>query len=204
MPDVVPHALPDGQSGGLQLSVDGETWGDRLPAALFGPSVRIVPGETVAADLWVRNTSREHARLELEVSTGAEPGTGLGGWIQVAIDGDPAVASSTWRGPVLSPGQSRRVEIRVHLPAEAPNATRADRATVVDTVRLVSTGSPTSPSPSGPPEPGHPGAQDDGRADGGAGRGLATTGADLTALGALALLLACAGAGALRARRRAG
>ena len=60
----------------LEVSLDGSTWSAALPAHLFPSPAVIVPGDVVAATLWVRNGSGDRARVDLEVADdlGVSPG----------------------------------------------------------------------------------------------------------------------------------
>ncbi|MFF2269956.1 hypothetical protein ACFVTZ_16970 [Cellulosimicrobium cellulans] len=181
-----------GDEDALRLSADGTTWAPGLPASLFGSDALVVPGTTVARDLWVRNDGPTAARVLVDLAPDVDPTvprTGLGAWLDVRLDGVEPVAA-TWEGPVLDPGEASRVEVSVAMSAEAPSSTRRSVAGVLETVHLVGVTDPAPPPAAGEEPPS-------------TGPGLARTGADVWWLAAAAALAAAAGlvlAGLGRAR----
>ncbi|MDM7854393.1 hypothetical protein [Cellulomonas alba] len=197
-------------SSGIELSPDGATWGTTLAGALFGTPTHLVPGDVVAASLWVRNASTTTARVELRAPAGIGAHDGsFAGDLRLTVDGRTLGGGSTWDGPVLAPGGATRVPLVVTYVATAGSSGLLQAASVLDSVSLVEVDPtpppPTTPPPGGTPapaggptSPAHPGP--------GAPGGLASTGAAAarevgTAFGVTlvgALLLAAA-----RRRRRA-
>ena len=60
---------PLGSAGsGLLLSTDGEQWAPELTDGLFRSDLVLVPGTSLTADLWVRNTTDRPAVLQMGVS----------------------------------------------------------------------------------------------------------------------------------------
>lgn len=62
-----------GEEDALRLSADGATWATGLPASLFGPDALVVPGATVARDLWVRNDGPTAARVLVDLAADVDP-----------------------------------------------------------------------------------------------------------------------------------
>lgn len=170
-----------GEEDALRLSADGATWETGLPAPLFGPDALVVPGATVARDLWVRNDGPTAARVLVDLAADVDPAavrTGLGAWLDVRLDGGTPGAA-TWEGPVLDPGEVGRVEVSVAMSADAPSSTRRSVAGVLEAVHLVGVpGTGPAPAPGEPPS---------------TGPGLARTGADTWWLATAAALAAGAG-----------
>ncbi|MGM7424145.1 hypothetical protein [Cellulosimicrobium sp. CpK407] len=167
-----------GEEDALRLSADGATWATGLPASLFGPDALVVPGATVARDLWVRNDGPTAARVLVDLAADVDPAvvrTGLGAWLDVRLDG-AAPRAATWEGPVLDPGEVGRVEVSVAMSADAPSSTRRSVAGVLETVHLVGVpGTGPAPAPGEPPS---------------TGPGLARTGVDTWWLATAAALAA--------------
>jgi LPXTG-motif cell wall-anchored protein len=210
----------------LELSTDGLTWTSTLPDSIFGDPRVLVPGDVVAGRLWLRNASGDRARVDLRVAPGLGDGSAsLGGALELTIDGARVGGGSRWSGPALAPGGVARVELRVALPADADNGTRASTVRVIDAAVLVQTavgsGEPSpsvppatagptarpAPSPTTHPTAGasptaHPGAPAPGPGAAPDG-GLAHTGADASVAFWLGLSAVVAGAVLLAARRRA-
>ncbi|WP_315097791.1 hypothetical protein [uncultured Cellulomonas sp.] len=178
----------------LELSVDGVTWSASLPEKLFTTPAVLVPGDVLTSVLWVRNSSGDPARVELEVADdlGARPGT-FAGDLSLTIDGTPSAGGSTWRGPDLAPGSIARVALALTFAASSGSTSQSGVATVLDSVSLVQSAVGRAP--------GTPAARP-GAAPTTTAGGLAHTGADVghglvAAVGALA-----AGLLLLAARRR--
>ena len=53
--------------GGVTVSLDGTTFTSSVTSPLFDPALRVVPGDVVTEDLWVRNSSTTDARVRLDV-----------------------------------------------------------------------------------------------------------------------------------------
>ncbi|MFB8227163.1 hypothetical protein [Cellulosimicrobium sp. NPDC055967] len=170
-----------GEEDALRLSADGATWATGLPASLFGPDALVVPGATVARDLWVRNDGPTAARVLVDLAADVDPAvarTGLGAWLDVRLDG-VAPGAATWEGPVLDPGEVGRVEVSGAMSADAPSSTRRSVAGVLEAVHLVGVpGTGPAPAPGEPPS---------------TGPALARTGADTWWLATAAALAVGAG-----------
>lgn len=52
---------------GVTVSLDGTTFTSSVTSPLFDPALRVVPGDVVTEDLWVRNSSTTDARVRLDV-----------------------------------------------------------------------------------------------------------------------------------------
>ncbi len=179
-----------GEEDALRLSADGATWAPGLPASLFGPDALVVPGATVARDLWVRNDGPTAARVLVDLAPDVDPTaarTGLGAWLDVRLDG-AVPGAATWEGPVLDPGEVGRVEVSVAMSAAAPSSTRRSVAGVLETVHLVGVADAAPPIVPGEPPS--------------TGPGLARTGADAWGLAVAAALAAGAGLVLARLGRR--
>jgi hypothetical protein len=181
----------------LELSLDGIAWSASLPARLFASPAVIVPGDVLSSALWVRNSTGDPARVDLEVADdlGVAPGT-LAGDLSLSIDGDPVSGGSRWDGPVLAPGASVRIPLVVSFSAASPSTSQMSAAMVLESVLLVQTGVGVAPTPTS-----SAGAAS--TATGHAPQGsLARTGQDVA--GALLVSLTAVGLGMLlvAARRR--
>ena len=105
-----------------------------LPTWLFASPAVIVPGDVVTADLWVRNSSGDPARVDLVVAEdlGVGPGT-LAGDLSLTIDG----GSGTRRRPAgtvrtSQPGGRARITLVVTFDAASQSTSQASVATVLD------------------------------------------------------------------------
>ena len=154
----------------LELSLDGTAWSAVLPSRLFASPAVIVPGDVVSADLWVRNSSGDPARVDLVVAEdlGVSPGT-LAGDLSLTIDGAPVPGGTSWHGPDLAPGGRARITLVVTFDASSQSMSQASVAAVLDAVTLVQTGLAPATAPTARPTP----------APNATGGGLAHTGADV-------------------------
>ena len=183
----------------LELSLDGIAWSASLPTRLFASPAVIVPGDVLSSALWVRNSTSDPARVDLEVADdlGVVPGT-LAGDLSLSVDGDPVSGGSRWEGPVLAPGAAVRIPLAVTFSAASPSTSRTSAAMVLESVVLLQTGVGVAPAPT-PTSSAGAGST----ATGSAPRGsLARTGQDVA--GALLVSLTSVGVGVLlvAARRR--
>src|SRR5699024_45951 len=51
----------------VTVSLDGSTFTSDVTTPLFDPTRRVIPGDIVTEDLWVRNSSTTDARVRLDV-----------------------------------------------------------------------------------------------------------------------------------------
>ena len=65
MLSVLGFAAPASAAGELELSPDGVTWAAGLPAPLFDPAFRWVPGDSETASFYVRNQSSDAGVLNV-------------------------------------------------------------------------------------------------------------------------------------------
>jgi len=192
-------ALPASASDGVMLSLDGTTWSPTLAGALFASPARVVPGDVVTAHLWARNGSAVTARLSLRAADGIGSGSeDLAGNVTLRVDGDPVAGGTTWRGPLLAPGQGVRLQLEVEFDSGA-TVGQLGVASVVDTVLLTQeatagAAAPAQPAPAQQAPAQHAPAQPAG--------GLASTGADVRNLAAFALGAVALGVLLVRRRRR--
>jgi len=135
----------------LLLSTDGTRWSASLPDQVFDDSLRAVPGDVLAATLWVRNASEVSARVELTVADGlgAAPGR-LAGDLGLTIDGDRAAGGARWTGPELAAGATVRIPLVVTFSAASASLSRLDTAAVLSAVTLVQTGPDRAAAPGTP------------------------------------------------------
>lgn len=115
--------------GRIGLSADGRTWAPTLPAPLFDPNLRWVPGDRRVATFWVRNESGDPADLTIEIvgvgddsllrtgdlTVAARPDGGT--WREVSHVGTRRLASEV----AAPPGRARRVDVAVTLDADSTN-----------------------------------------------------------------------------------
>ncbi len=119
----------------LQISTDGVTWHSAdditLPDDLLD---RIVPGEALPLDLWVRNSSADTSEVSI---------TGLWSPARAGDPGDEALASDLIPPRLdpreLEPGEELRAPVSVGLPESSGNITRLASAELTITVTLTET-----------------------------------------------------------------
>jgi len=204
------RADPDGPSVGL--SPDGGRWADSLEGPLFSTALRWVPGDRRSASWWVRNESRDRARLSVELPEDAV----LPGWLALSTRVDDGWTSVADGGPgvvgVLAPGEERRVDLRVAMRPAAGNASERETADLRLRVRLTEEVPGTGPGDETDPEVTDPDLTDpDGTAPSGTGPDevaddgsdglLPGTGSEL-GLGFLLLAVLMVGLGIALLRRR--
>lgn len=129
-----PAAVAADDGNPLLLSTDGETWTSSTALSIVDASERIVPGDVVPLELWVRNTSADAA----EVAVSAE-------W----SPSDPASASDAALAARLTApdlpaqpidaGADLRLPLAATLPATTGNEAKTGSATLTLTVSLVQT-----------------------------------------------------------------
>ncbi len=117
----------------LQLSFDGVTWADNLPAPLFDPAFRWVPGDSETRSFYVRNHAGQDAVLNL-IMLPAQYG-------DLMASGDLTVSAQvdggTWVGATTAdnshflitnasvPGKAvRKINVRVDFASTSSNATQ--------------------------------------------------------------------------------
>ena len=134
----------------LELSLDGTAWSAVLPSRLFASPAVIVPGDVVSADLWVRNSSGDPARVDLVVAEdlGVSPGT-LAGDLADHRRG-PRTGGAELYGPDLAPGGRARITLVVTFDASSQSMSRRRRS-VLDAVTLVQTGVAPATAPTARP-----------------------------------------------------
>lgn len=217
--------VADADEPGLELSRDGRTWSTSLSGALLDEDVRIVPGGSTRADLWVRNSSDRRTTMSVltrGISSSLPTDVAPRDDFRVTVAGT-RVPGSEVRGcrvfttRPLDPGERQRVPVSVALPSTSRNVSQGESLTLSMRVNLVAgeAGSPCTGEAPGPgedpdpdgdepgdedgivaPEPEAPGQV---ATDGGPGEGPAATDLLLVGLG----LLAATAAYVLRQRGRA-
>lgn len=208
----------------LELSRDGRTWSSSLSGALLDEDVRIVPGGSTSADLWVRNSSGTTTTMSV-LTRGARSSLPADvaprDDFRVRVAGTPVPGAGTHPCRVLTtqplaPGEAQRVPLSVALPSTSRNISQDESVSLSLRVHLVA-GEAGDPCAGDSPDPGEDGpGRDDGgvgdgedgaapptpgrvATDGGPGEGPAPTDLLLLGLGALA----AAASRVLRQRGRA-
>ncbi len=139
----VAPATADARGGAVLVSPDGSTWSADLPAPLFDPAVRWVPGDSRTSSFYVENRGSTPAEVGLQVS--AQDGDALLGPgyvdLRARVAGGPWTPVGESVGPPLDSiaigvGESRRVDVRAGLRAAADNLTRTSVVALTFVVRL--------------------------------------------------------------------
>jgi len=139
-------ATADSRGGAVLISPDGTTWSADLPAPLFDPAVRWVPGDARTSSFYVENRGSTPADVRLRVS--AEDGDALLGSGEVLLRA--RVAGGSWKsvvgevGPPLDSiaigvGESRRIDVRAVLRAASDNVSQTAAVALTFVVRLTET-----------------------------------------------------------------
>ena len=181
----------------LELSADGISWGTSLPAPLFDPSFRWVPGDSETASFYVRNHTGQDAVLNV-IMLPAQFG-------DLMASGDLTVSAQvdggTWVGATTAdnshflitnasvPGKAvRKINVRIDFAASSGNATQDRQVGLAFDVNLTQGRAivlaPTQGGGHGGPKDNHPGS-------------LPNTGNDVSPLMILLAALLCAGGAAL-------
>lgn len=117
--------VPAAQAAGeLELSTDGVRWGPSLPPSIFDLSQKLVPGQSHSAELWVRNGGQSAAELNAKVTATSWQGLIADGTVQLramTADGDSLLGATGTALFPLSPGQSKRLILKVALTTGAGN-----------------------------------------------------------------------------------
>lgn len=207
-----PPAVAD--EPGLELSRDGRTWTSAWSAPLLDEDVRLVPGGSTRADLWVRNASGRPTTLTVathDVRSTMPGGVSRLDDFRLRVGGTRVTAAAATEGYVvvlrqhLEPGERARVPVSVGLPGSSRDVSERRSVTVPLRVHLAEGGPdaacPRQPAPPAPP-PETPGSV---QTDGGPWSGERGLRADLglVALASAALALALRRRAAARRARRA-
>jgi len=127
-------AAPASAAGNqLQVSADGVTWGASLPAPLFSPSFRWVPGDSEARSFYVRNHTGQDAVLNVIMLPAQFGDLMASGALTVSAQVD----GGTWVGANSAdnshflitnasvPGKAvRKINVRIDFAAASGNATQ--------------------------------------------------------------------------------
>lgn len=171
----------------LQVSLDGTTFGTSTTGAVFTDGVRLVPGASTTAPIWVRNAGPEAAFLTVAAfSRTMDPE--LGGHLSLAAEPASATAHNrTLLGPAGSctdldlsaavpAGTDVRLDLAAGLALDSPNTTMNKRGSFDLVILLDAAGDGTRSACDGVPEGlspiqlpqtgGRPGAAPDARAPG--------------------------------------
>lgn len=164
---------PASAAGELGLSPDGVTWSAALPAPIFDPSFRWVPGDVETGVFYVRNQSSDPGVLDLTmmasqvtdlIDTGdltVEARVGAGDFVGVDTAGPHLLVEGA---PVPS-GGVRRIAVRVSFDPASTNASQEKVLDLRFRVRLSQDSSVAPPTqPEGPDGGG--GVEGPGGADG--------------------------------------
>jgi signal peptidase I len=135
---VVPLAAPAAPASAatttdhLELSTDGRTWTTGVPVALFGGTVRLVPGDEAEATLWVRNAASDAAVASLALrwrpaDASSPADTALASTLAVSIDGRAVTSDTAWASGRIPAGTVRAIPVGVALSTDAGDDTRGAR-----------------------------------------------------------------------------
>lgn len=126
----------------LLLSADGLTWTTGPDLPLIETSERLVPGDDIPIDLWVRNDSDDPAEFTI-----------TGAWVpsDPSDAGDIALAADLTAPRLghqaIDGGDSIRVPLSIGFAAASDNSTRTASATLTATVTLTQAGSSQDSDP---------------------------------------------------------
>lgn len=117
-------------AGELGVSPDGVTWGSTLPAPLFDPAFRWVPGDVEVASFFVRNQDPETGVLQVVMADTAVRSLMETGDLEIAARvGDGEYTAVTTVGPQtlieneqIPPAGVRRIDVRVTFDPASSNA----------------------------------------------------------------------------------
>ncbi|WP_243225941.1 signal peptidase I [Microbacterium sp. CIAB417] len=131
------------------LSEDGLTWTDAGTLRLLDDTDAIVPGDTIALELWVRNASDDLADLRITLS-----------WIPTdpGDPGDVALAEHLERATTallereLRPGSDERLPLRVVFPSTSGNESR-EASVGLEVTATLSRSAESAPPPGADPLP---------------------------------------------------
>lgn len=126
-------AAPASAAGELQLSADGVTWGASLPAPLFDPAFRWVPGDSETRSFYVRNNAAEDGVLNLFMLPAQFGDLMTSGDLSVSaqVDGGTWVSASTADNThvlidnaTVPSGAVVKVNVRIDFASTSTNATQ--------------------------------------------------------------------------------
>lgn len=192
--------LPAHAVGELGVSPDGITWAATLPAPLFDPDFRWVPGDVEVASFYVRNQDTETGVLQVVMADTAVRELMETGDLEVAARVDAgAYVGVNVVGPQtlvqdeqVPPGEVRRIDVRVTFDPASPNASENKRFNLRFNVTLSQDASVLPPVDGGGDDNG--GGEVAGPTDGGAGAGnLPSTGSAISPELLLLAVILCAG-----------
>ncbi|GAA1699720.1 hypothetical protein GCM10009808_16650 [Microbacterium sediminicola] len=137
-------AVADEGSGNILLSNDGVSWGPSLTDPLFPSGTRIVPGDSLDADFWVKNNSDTNAWVSLRMN-GLEvsfPQYAL--TMAVALDGATSGRAFIEGGQCytlvparyMTPGQALHIDTSLSFDAINSSLSQNKTAQLVFTVQL--------------------------------------------------------------------
>lgn len=119
----------------LLLSADGITWTAGPHLQILDLSHRVVPGDAVPIDLWIRNASTDPAEFAV---------TGTWSPADPADAGDAALSAALTPPRLdrqaIAPGDSIRTPLAIGLPTASDASTRTSTAILTITVTLTQTG----------------------------------------------------------------
>jgi LPXTG-motif cell wall-anchored protein len=189
---------PAQAAGELGLSPDGVHWAATLPAPIFDPAFRWVPGDSETASFYVRNQAKEAGALTVTMLAPAVHDLIDSGDLTVSaqFENKPFVSVTTAGAHTLvdavtvPPKGVRKITIRVAFDPTSPNSTEDKLLDLRFGVTLTQRGSAVSPPQTGT-----------GHGNGGTGvsapGGLPNTGSDTSPLMLLLAVLLCVGGAAL-------
>lgn len=143
---VLSPAMPEAQAATadhpLLLSADGTTWMPGPDLTLLDASARVVPGDDIPVDFWVRNDSNDSAEFTITSAWTPSDPTDAGD-VTLAAD----LTSPQLHAQPIDGGDSVRVPLSAEFTPDSENSTLAASATLTVTVTLVQTGSEADPDP---------------------------------------------------------
>jgi len=152
---------PAQASGELELSKDGSLWGQSLSAPLFDPTQKLVPGGSLDAEFWVRNSGPTAARLLVKIGSGSLGElfqrdlvtlslSSSSGTFWKARRTDPNSATAVAQLPVTG---TEKLRLVISLDVAAANDTQSRAIPVEVQLILAGTASTEQPVPPGPDLP---------------------------------------------------
>lgn len=113
----------------LGLSSDRVHWSSDLSTPLFDPDFRWVPGDSETSSFWVRNQSRDPARLDVSMLGSSVDSLMRTGDLSVSVkaaDGSGSSATTVGQHALISsrmvdPGQDERIDVTVAFDPAATN-----------------------------------------------------------------------------------
>lgn len=140
---ITPAAAAETAGGAVLVSLDGSEWSTDVPAPLFDPGVRWVPGDARTASFFVENRGSTPADVRLQVSADDHDALLASGDVSLRarVTGGPWSPVASEVGPPLDAiaigvGESRRIDVRAALRAASTNLSQTAAVSLRFVVRL--------------------------------------------------------------------